>query len=290
MNWAITSLSPASAQAVLENKASFSAYAVKPDGTVTEFPVSTGALTEPERQIIADGCLINYYRNNQYRWSGTGLHIRPQNSILKKRPTKRTEHAMDEKDLQIFLTLAETGNLTRTAEKLYLAQPTLSKRLQNLESELGATAVPAQQARRHPDTRRGGGTGDRSCTPPRILRTCGSGCREAARTSSAVRCASRYFHRLLHLPPAGSAGGSTPPTTRRSSYRVSSGHSRECVRTDAGPAAPTLPSCGANTTGTRARLLLERESGLPHPQPGQCQTCPCAELRYIGRDAEPRAP
>ena len=39
---------------------------------------------------------------------------------------------MDEKDLQIFLTLAETGNLTRTAEKLYLAQPTLSKRLQSL--------------------------------------------------------------------------------------------------------------------------------------------------------------
>ena len=46
---------------------------------------------------------------------------------------------MDEKDLQIFLTLADTGNLTRTAEKLYLAQPTLSKRLQNMESELGAT-------------------------------------------------------------------------------------------------------------------------------------------------------
>ena len=49
--------------AVLENKDSFSAYAVKPDGTVKEFPVSTGALTGPERQIIADGCLINYYRN-----------------------------------------------------------------------------------------------------------------------------------------------------------------------------------------------------------------------------------
>ena len=50
---------------MLENKASFSAYVIKADGTVTEFPVSTGALTEPERQIIADGCLINYYRNNQ---------------------------------------------------------------------------------------------------------------------------------------------------------------------------------------------------------------------------------
>ena len=38
---------------------------VKADGTVTKFPVSTGALTEPERQTIADGCLINYYRNNK---------------------------------------------------------------------------------------------------------------------------------------------------------------------------------------------------------------------------------
>ena len=56
---------PGIREAVLENKESFSAYAVKPDGTVTEFPVSTGALTEAERQIIADGCLINYYRNNQ---------------------------------------------------------------------------------------------------------------------------------------------------------------------------------------------------------------------------------
>ena len=50
--------------AVLENVPSIKAYAVKPDGTVTEFEVSTGALTEPERRILADGCLINYYRNN----------------------------------------------------------------------------------------------------------------------------------------------------------------------------------------------------------------------------------
>ena len=38
--------------------------AVKPDGTVLPFPVTTGPLTEAERQIIADGCLINYYRNH----------------------------------------------------------------------------------------------------------------------------------------------------------------------------------------------------------------------------------
>ncbi len=55
---------PGVRQAVLENKDEFTAYAVKPDGTVKAFPVSTGALTETERRIVADGCLINYYRNN----------------------------------------------------------------------------------------------------------------------------------------------------------------------------------------------------------------------------------
>ncbi len=49
---------------VLENAPEGTAYAVKPDGTVTPFPISTGALTEAEGQIIADGCLINYYRNH----------------------------------------------------------------------------------------------------------------------------------------------------------------------------------------------------------------------------------
>ena len=37
---------------------------LKADGSVKKTSVSTGALTEDERQIIADGCLINYYRNN----------------------------------------------------------------------------------------------------------------------------------------------------------------------------------------------------------------------------------
>ena len=55
---------PGIRKAVLENAPQMTAYAVKPDGTVTAFPVSTGALTEAERQIIADGCLINYYRNH----------------------------------------------------------------------------------------------------------------------------------------------------------------------------------------------------------------------------------
>ena len=56
---------PGVRRAVLENTPEFTAYVVKPDGAVTAFPVSTGALTGPERQIIADGCLINYYRNHK---------------------------------------------------------------------------------------------------------------------------------------------------------------------------------------------------------------------------------
>ncbi|MCI6729410.1 MAG: hydratase [Clostridiales bacterium] len=50
--------------AILEGTPQFTAYAVKPDGTVKPFSVSLGQLTPDERQIIADGCLINYYRNH----------------------------------------------------------------------------------------------------------------------------------------------------------------------------------------------------------------------------------
>ena len=55
---------PGLRKAVLEAVPEFTAYAVKADGTVTPFSVSLGDLTPDERQIIADGCLINYYRNH----------------------------------------------------------------------------------------------------------------------------------------------------------------------------------------------------------------------------------
>ena len=51
-------------KAILEKNDDITAYAVKPDGAVVPFPVSLGELTPDERQIIADGCLINYYRNH----------------------------------------------------------------------------------------------------------------------------------------------------------------------------------------------------------------------------------
>ncbi len=50
-------------RAVAEKAETITAYTVKPDGTKTEFVLTLGALTDDERKIILDGCLINYYNN-----------------------------------------------------------------------------------------------------------------------------------------------------------------------------------------------------------------------------------
>ncbi|MBQ9324192.1 MAG: hydratase [Clostridia bacterium] len=55
---------PGIRDAILKGVPSLTAYAVKEDGSVTPFTVSFGDLTGPERQILVDGCLINYYRNH----------------------------------------------------------------------------------------------------------------------------------------------------------------------------------------------------------------------------------
>ena len=48
---------------VEEKLPSIKAYAVKKDGTVNEFELSVGDLTDDERKIILSGCLINFYRS-----------------------------------------------------------------------------------------------------------------------------------------------------------------------------------------------------------------------------------
>ncbi len=55
---------PGVREAVKQCIGEMTVYAVKADGTVKQFTVSLGDLTEDERQIIMDGCLINYYRNH----------------------------------------------------------------------------------------------------------------------------------------------------------------------------------------------------------------------------------
>ncbi len=55
---------PGVRKALLEAADTMTGYAVSPDGTVTPLSLRLGALTDDERQILADGCLINYYKNN----------------------------------------------------------------------------------------------------------------------------------------------------------------------------------------------------------------------------------
>ena len=48
---------------IAEKLPSITAYAVKKDGTVNQFELSVGDLTDDERKIILAGCLINFYRD-----------------------------------------------------------------------------------------------------------------------------------------------------------------------------------------------------------------------------------
>ena len=55
---------PGIRKALLEAADEMTAIAVKHDGGLVEFRVRLGAMTDAERQILADGCLINYYKNH----------------------------------------------------------------------------------------------------------------------------------------------------------------------------------------------------------------------------------
>ena len=48
---------------------------------------------------------------------------------------------MDIKTLQYFIAIAECGNFSKAAKKLYMTQPPLSKQIQLLESELGVLLI-----------------------------------------------------------------------------------------------------------------------------------------------------
>jgi len=48
--------------AVKDKTEAVTAYVIKPDGTTKEMSLTIPAMTDDERQIILDGCLINYYR------------------------------------------------------------------------------------------------------------------------------------------------------------------------------------------------------------------------------------
>ena len=54
---------PEIAKAVKEKTSEVKAYVVNKE--MKEFTLCLGELTDDERQIILDGCLINFYRNHQ---------------------------------------------------------------------------------------------------------------------------------------------------------------------------------------------------------------------------------
>ena len=53
---------PGAKKMIAEKLPSIKAYAVRADGTTTEFDLATGDMTDDERKIIQAGCLINFYR------------------------------------------------------------------------------------------------------------------------------------------------------------------------------------------------------------------------------------
>ena len=55
---------PGVRKALLTAAEQLPAVAVKPDGRLVPFAVRLGAMTDAERQILADGCLINYYKTH----------------------------------------------------------------------------------------------------------------------------------------------------------------------------------------------------------------------------------
>ena len=55
---------PGVRQALLTAADTMTGYVVKQDGSVSTIALRLGALTDDERQILADGCLINYYKNS----------------------------------------------------------------------------------------------------------------------------------------------------------------------------------------------------------------------------------
>ena len=189
---------------------------------------------------------------------------------------------MDEKDLQIFLTLAETGNLTRTAEKLYLAQPTLSKRLQNLESELGATLflrskhgvtlTPAGEAARETFLHT---TKDFEDLRERLQKGRGI-------VSGTLRIATSIDYSTYRLPEVLAQYTTHYPEVKLQIY---SEHSRECVR-QMQTGRPHIAIMRGECEWDEGKLLLERESVCLIRNKANADT-PLEELRYIDRDANP---
>ena len=189
---------------------------------------------------------------------------------------------MDEKDLQIFLTLADTGNLTRTAEKLYLAQPTLSKRLQNMESELGATLFlrSKQGVTLTPAGEEAQKVIQRTVQDFSTLREqlqlrkntiCGT-----------LRIGASIDYSKYRLPQVLAAYAAQYPDV---TLKVSTDHSRDCIK-KLQDGKFHLAIVRGEYDWDEGKILLEREP-VCLIRSRENADVPLNEMRYIGRDANP---
>ncbi len=65
---------------------------------------------------------------------------------------------MDEKDFELLEVLDETRNITHAADKLYMTQSALSKRIKSMEQELGWKFCPLPAGHPlYPGRRKGAG-------------------------------------------------------------------------------------------------------------------------------------
>lgn len=189
---------------------------------------------------------------------------------------------MDEKDFLIFLTLAETGNLTRTAEKLYLTQPALSKRLQNMESELGA---PLFLRSKHGVTLTPAGEDARESIQKTVTEL------EALRSriqlnkgvvSGTLRMEASLDYSNYRLPKILADYTAQYPDV---TLKVSSDHSRDCMRKlQEGQAY--LAIVRGEYDWPDGKILLEREAVCLIRSRAHANT-PLDQMRYIGRDSNP---
>ena len=189
---------------------------------------------------------------------------------------------MDEKDLQIFLELAATKNLTHTAEKLYLAQPTLSKRLQNMEVELGGplflrskqglSLTPAGEMAKETFQKIAGELDD---LRDRIQQSQGV-------VGGTLRVEASIDYSTFRLPKILAAYTAQYPNV---TLKVTSDHSRDCVRKLQQGQAHLAVVRGEYEWDGR-KVLLERESVFLIRGRGKADV-PLDQQRYIGRDSNP---
>ena len=84
------------------------------------------------------GCLIK-----ETRWEAASLDRQPE-PVKLPRPAEAAS-AIELRHLRYFVALTDAGSFTRAAERIFIAQPTLSQQIRRLEEIVGA---PLLQRRR----------------------------------------------------------------------------------------------------------------------------------------------